>query len=98
MRAGEARALLREHKDPLLERRATQAARRKAAVDATQRTFRAAATALAESKRAGWRSARHAAQWLATLEAYAYPVIGEPAKTLPVGGDTYRVNCLRHGR
>jgi hypothetical protein len=77
LRAGEARALLREHKDPLIERRAAQAARRQAAADATQRTFRAAAIALAESKRAGWRSARHAVQWLATLEAYAYPVIGD---------------------
>jgi integrase len=77
LRAGAARALLREHRDPLTERQAAQAARRQAAAEAAQRTFRAAAIALAESKRAGWRSARHAAQWLATLEAYAYPVIGD---------------------
>ena len=74
--AGEARALLREGRDPLVERQAARAARQRAAADATQRTFRSAAIALADSKRAGWRSARHAAQWLATLEAYAYPVIG----------------------
>jgi integrase len=77
VRAGEARALLRQHRDPLRERQAAQAARRQAAVDATQRTFRAAAIVLAESKRAGWRSARHAAQWSATLESYAYPFIGD---------------------
>jgi Arm DNA-binding domain len=53
VRAGEARALLREHRDPLIERQAAQAARRQASVDATQRTFKAAAVALAESKRAG---------------------------------------------
>ena len=75
--AGEARSLLRERKDPLMERRAVQAARRQAGADATQRTFRAAAVALADSKRAGWRSARHAAQWLGTLESYAYPIIGD---------------------
>jgi integrase len=75
--AGRARALLREGRDPLVERQAAQAARQRAAADATQRTFRLAAIALADSKRAGWRSTRHAAQWLATLEAYANPIIGD---------------------
>ena len=37
----------------------------------------AAATALVDSKRSGWRNAKHAAQWLATLEAHAFPVIGD---------------------
>ncbi len=30
-----------------------------------------------ESKRPGWRNPKHGAQWLATLEAYAFPVIGD---------------------
>ena len=29
-----------------------------------------------ENKRAGWRSPKHAAQWLATLEQHAFPIIG----------------------
>ena len=39
-------------------------------------TFKAAAEALIESKRPGWRNAKHAAQWGATLATYAYPMIG----------------------
>jgi integrase len=91
--AGQARALLLEGRDPLVERQAEQAARRRAASDANERTFRAVAIALADSKRAGWRSAKHAAHWLASLEAYAFPVLGD----VPVGDvDTDRVlNVLR---
>ena len=29
-----------------------------------------------DSKRSGWRNAKHATQWMATLEAHAFPVIG----------------------
>src|SRR5687767_1984293 len=39
-------------------------------------TFRETAADLIESKRAGWRNAKHAAQWSATLEAYAFPALG----------------------
>ena len=75
--AGEARALLRDGRDPLVEREAVRVARRRAEAEAGERTFRAAATALMDSKRSGWRNAKHAAQWLATLEAHAFPVIGD---------------------
>ena len=75
--AGEARALLRDCKDPLVERRASRLARHRAQEEASERTFRAAAKALVDSKRSGWRNAKHAAQWLATLEAYAFPTIGD---------------------
>ena len=37
----------------------------------------AAAEALIESKRPGWRNAKHAAQWGSTLATYAYPQIGD---------------------
>ena len=39
-------------------------------------TFKSAAEALIESKRPGWRNAKHAAQWSSTLETYAYPKLG----------------------
>lgn len=39
-------------------------------------TFEAVARNLIASKRAGWKNAKHAAQWAATLETYAYPLIG----------------------
>ncbi len=40
-------------------------------------TFRCAAEALIEAKRPGWRNEKHANQWPSTLEAYAYPKLGE---------------------
>jgi integrase len=38
--------------------------------------FRDAAAALIAAKQNGWRNAKHAAQWTATLQRYAYPVLG----------------------
>jgi integrase len=39
-------------------------------------TFRDVATAYMDAHRAGWRSAKHAGHWQATLETYAYPRLG----------------------
>jgi integrase len=89
--AGEARAKLRAGVDPIAERRAAHAARARAEAEATERTFKAAAIALVESKKAGWRSAKHAAQWLATLEAHAFPVIGDMPVTSIGTDDVLRV-------
>jgi integrase len=76
MAAG-SREVLREGRDPLVEHTAARAARSRAQANAAERTFRAAAVALLESKRSGWRNAKHAAQWMATLEVHAFPVIGD---------------------
>jgi len=89
--AGQARALLREGKDPLAERQAVRAARRQAEADAKQRTFKAAANALVDSKRAGWRNAKHGAQWRATLESYVYPTIGDMPVSAVGTDDVLRV-------
>ena len=40
-------------------------------------TFRQCAEAYIEAHKAGWRNAKHGAQWQATLAAHAYPVFGE---------------------
>ncbi len=64
--------------DPLQERERIAAERRAEAARAI--TFRQGAEAYIEAHRAGWKNAKHAAQWSATLAAYAYPTIG----TLPV--------------
>lgn len=45
--------------------------------DGAAMTFREYAQELIAAKRSGWRNAKHAAQWPSTLEAYAYPLIGE---------------------
>lgn len=44
---------------------------------ALQWTFRRCAEAYIKVKSPGWRSAKHAQQWVNTLETYAYPSIGE---------------------
>jgi integrase len=50
-------------------------------------TFRQCAERYIEAHRAGW-SAKHGAQWPATLTAYVYPVIGDmPVKKIGGNGD-----------
>lgn len=75
--ASEARAKLRSGIDPIGNRQAEREAKAKAEVEATERTFKTATAALLESKQAGWRNAKHGAQWLATLEAHVFPAIGD---------------------
>ena len=75
--AAAARASLREGRDPIAERQERKAALHRATLEAAERTFKAAATALIESKRSGWKNAKHGAQWTATFEAHVFPVIGE---------------------
>jgi integrase len=69
-RAAAARRLCLDGIDPLDERRARRAGR------ATAVTFSQAATSYIAAHRAGWRNAKHAAQWQATLTTYVLPTIG----------------------
>lgn len=64
-RAGEARRLIAEGVDPITKKQ-----------QAKPKTFREAALELIESKRPGWKNAKHSAQWTATLDAYVFPKIG----------------------
>lgn len=64
-RAAEARRLIAEGQDPIAKKQ-----------QAKPKTFREAALELIESKRPGWKNAKHAAQWTSTLEAYVFPKIG----------------------
>lgn len=70
------RNLKREGIDPLTERTERRSV--------TVQSFRTCAADLIESKRHGWRNEKHAQQWTSTLEAYAYPVMGD----LPVNAVT----------
>jgi len=54
----------------------TQQARRQQGA-ASAVTFKSAAESYIKAHRAGWKNAKHGAQWSATLEAYVYPVMGE---------------------
>jgi integrase len=64
-KALEARRLVKEGLDPVAERGR-----------AKRLTFKAAAEQLLESKRPGWRNAKHAWQWEATLKTLAFPTLG----------------------
>jgi integrase len=71
----EARRLKALGQDPLAVKDAEKAARREAAARAI--TFRQVAVEYIRANRVKWSNSKHAKQWEATLEAYAYPLIGE---------------------
>jgi integrase len=73
--AADARSLVVRGIDPIEVRDARRAAL--AAEKAKALTFKECAESFIEAQRDGWKSAKHAGQWRATLETYAYPVIGK---------------------
>ena len=78
-RAAAARELLAAGCDPIAERKGE---RKAAALEAAKAlTFGDAAGRYIAAHRAGWRNAKHADQWRATLATYAFPIFGN----LPVG-------------
>lgn len=68
------RRLLAEGKDPIAERDSTKASL--ALSLARVKSFDQCAAAYIKAHRASWRSAKHAAQWEATLATYASPIFG----------------------
>jgi len=74
-KAREARELIRQGLDPILLAREAQSALR--ADQAKALTFKQCALAYVAAHEAGWRNAKHVAQWRTTFETYAYPVMGE---------------------
>lgn len=62
---------LRAGTDPVLEKHAVQ--KRAAGMP----TFSEAAKRAHDEFKGGWRNAKHADQWLSTLEAHAFPIIGK---------------------
>ena len=65
-RAAEARRLIVNGQDPIAKKQQSK-----------PKTFKDTALELIESKRPGWKNAKHAAQWSATLETYVFPKIGQ---------------------
>jgi integrase len=72
--AREQRKLLADGVDPIDARERAEAAKR--LEHARSITFNECAAAYIDAHKAGWRNAKHAAQWRATLDAYAAPTIG----------------------
>ena len=87
--ADTARKLLREGKDPVEHRKAE--ARAEAERSGQARSFRAVAEEVIGAHKAGWRSAKHAAQWGSTLEAWVYPLIGKSPVASITTDDVLRV-------
>lgn len=73
-RAAAARKSLAEGNDPIEAARAQTAA--VAASKARATTFHEAALRYIASHKTSWRNAKHATQWQATLESYAFPAFG----------------------
>jgi integrase len=73
-KALECRKLLEDGVDPIERRNARRAEAEIAGVKAM--TFDEARDAYLTSHRAGWRSTKHAAQWVRSLETYVTPVFG----------------------
>lgn len=74
-KAAGAIAKARAGNDPVEEQQAAR--RERKAEAATDRRFRAVAEACIAARRGGWKNEKHASQWLSTLEAHAFPVIGD---------------------
>lgn len=70
----DARKLLLDAIDPIEARKEAKQAAEAAAAQTV--SFKDAAEQFIATNKSGWRNAKHAAQWTATLEAYAYPTIG----------------------
>lgn len=68
-----ARKLVRAGIDPIAAKKAAAAARRELA----EHTFRRVAEAYIEAHRPGWKNAKHAGQWMATLQSYVFGRIGD---------------------
>ena len=67
-------ALVKDGIDPIDERASRKAVR--AAEKAKALTFKECAEGYVAAHKAGWKNAKHASQWPATLETYVYPTIG----------------------
>jgi Arm DNA-binding domain len=67
-KAHEYRRLARDGGDPITAKRQAKA---------TVPTFAEAALSTLEQRRAGWKDEKHPSQWINTLKAYVFPVMGE---------------------
>jgi Arm DNA-binding domain len=67
-KAYEYRKLAREGGDPITARRQAKT---------TVPTFAEAALSTLEQRRPGWKDEKHPSQWINTLKAYVFPVMGE---------------------
>jgi integrase len=87
--AGECRQMLRQGKDPIAE--AHRNARKTSRDRANEWTFGICATRYINANKASWRNEKHAAQWSATLNKYAAPIMNLPVDDIDT---TLVLSCL----
>jgi hypothetical protein len=75
-KAAECRALLSQGLDPIEQRKASQK------VATGRRTFAQCAAAFIKVKRSGWRNARHAKQWVISLERHCHVLRERPIQEI----------------
>jgi integrase len=69
------RKMLLENKDPIEERKIARL--HSQFQSASAKTFTECATAYIAAHKSGWKNEKHGKQWAATLETYAFPVMGK---------------------
>jgi len=77
--AAKCRLAIAEGRNPLAERREADAALRRASAPSS---FGEVADALIAGREAGWRNAKHRAQWRMTLTVYAAPLRAKPVASI----------------
>lgn len=91
-KAPELRVEIGQGTDRISVRRAEhEAAQQAAEARADEKTFAEVARLAHETKAAGFKNVKHAAQWITTLETYAFPFIGEKAVAEIRAGDVVEV-------
>jgi integrase len=71
--AGEARALLRQHQNPIFERQ--RLLRDAQQAHANRITFKICRDRFIDANKAEWKNQKHTAQWTSTLDTYAKPIL-----------------------
>jgi integrase len=83
-KAGDARRLLLDGRDPIDEKRKVKAAARLEQAKAI--SFDECAAAYIKAHKAGWRSADHTKEWQSTLRRFVSPIFGKlPVQSIDVG-------------
>lgn len=91
------RAMIREGIDPLAERRKARA--ELIAEQAKAITFKDAAERAHRAKAAGFRNVKHRADWISSLERYAFPIIGNmPVSSIEVAHVQQVLEPIWHDR
>lgn len=74
IKARELREAISQGRDPAAERASARATLK--ATQAAAKTFKECGICYINDKKDEWKNAKHQAQWLSTLEMYAFPILG----------------------